>query len=230
LRTGDECREERMKGKPTPPAPARKPQPATRGEIEQAIEALTVEDTERIEQSALNRIYCIRRSANGRFHDDLIQEAFTRILDGTRHWYKDNGITFTQCLVGAIWSIASEWAGHRKRNKELPEYAFLESVLSKTDEDGKTASPFDRLQEPALNPEGELIEAEREAENKVLVEKIEAAFADDEKASILLMGFQDGMDGPAIRTEFGMSDKEYRTTMRRFQRRVRKMMVEDYGR
>ena len=219
-----------MKVKPTPPTPARKPQPATRGEIDQAINALTVEDTERIEQSALNRIYCIRRSANGRSHDDLIQEAFTRILDGTRHWYKESGITFTQCLVGAIWSIASEWAGHRKRHKELPEYALLESVLSNTDEDGKTVSPFDGLQEPALNPEAELIDAEREAENKALVEKIEAAFADDEKASILLMGFQDGMEGPAIREEFGMSDKEYRTTMRRIQRRVRKMMDEDHGR
>jgi hypothetical protein len=38
------------------------------------------------------------------------------------------------------------------------------------------------------------------------------------------------MDGPAIRAEFGMSEKEYRTTMRRIQRGVRKMMDEDHGR
>jgi len=215
-----------MKVKPTP-LPARKSQPATRGEIDEAIKALTQEDTERIEQTAMNRIYRVRRAANGRSHKDLIQEAFTRILDGTRQWYKDR-VSFTDFLVGVVYSIASEWAGHRKRNKELPEYALLESALSKTDEDGKTTSPFDEVQEPSPNAEEELIDAEGEAENKALVEKIEAAFEHDEKASILLMGFQDGMDGPAIRAEFGMSEKEYRTTMRRIQRGVRKMM--DHGR
>ena len=218
-----------MKVKPTPPAPARKSQPATRGEIDEAIKALTQADTERIEQSALNRLYRIRRAANGRSHKDLIQEAFTRILDGTRQWYKDR-VSFTDFLVGAVYSIASEWAGHRKRNKELPEYALLESALSKTDEDGKTVSPFDEVREPSPNAEEELIDAEGESENKALVQKIEAAFEHDEKASILLMGFQDGMDGPAIRAEFGMSEKEYRTTMRRIQRGVRKMMDEDHGR
>jgi DNA-directed RNA polymerase specialized sigma24 family protein len=217
-----------MKVKPTPPL-ARKSQPATRGEIDEAIKALTQEDTERIEQTALNRIYRVRRAANGRSHKDLIQEAFTRILDGTRQWYRDR-VSFTDFLVGAVYSIASEWAGHRKRNKELPEYALLESALSKTDEDGKTVSPFDEVREPSPNAEEELIDAEGEAENKALVEKIEAAFEHDEKASILLMGFQDGMDGPAIRGEFGMSEKEYRTTMRRIQRGVRKMMDEDHGR
>ena len=218
-----------MKAKPTPPPPTRKSQPATRGEIDQAIKTLTHEDTERIEQAALNRIDRIRRAANRRSHEDLIQEALTRILDGTRHWYKDR-VSFTKCLIGAIWSIASEWAGHRERNKELPEYAWLESDLSRTDEEGKTVSPFDGLQEPALNAEEELIDVEREAENKALVEKIEAAFADGEKASILLMGFQDGMDGPTIRAEFGMSEKEFRTTMRRIQRGVRKMMGQHHGR
>lgn len=220
-----------MKVKPTHPQVARRPQPATRGEIDQAIEALTAEDTERIEQSAQNRIYTIgRAAANRRSHDDLIQEALTRILDGTRHWYKDNGVSFTDWLVGAIYSISSEWAGHRERNKMQPDYALLESVLSKTDDDGKTVSPFDEIKEPHLHAEAKLIDAEREAECKALAEKIEAAFADDEKASILLMGFQDGMSGPEIRAEFGMSEKEYRTTMRRIQRGVRKMMDEDHGR
>jgi RNA polymerase sigma factor (sigma-70 family) len=220
-----------MKVKPTHPQAARKPQPATRGEIDQAIEALTPEDTERIAQCAQNRIYTIgRAAANRRSHDDLIQEAFTRILDGTRHWYKDNGVSFTDWLVGAIYSIASEWAGHRERNKMQPDYALLESVLAKTDDDGKTVSPFDGIREPRLNAEEKLIDAKREAECKALAEKIEAAFADDEKASILLMGFQDGMSGPEIRAEFGTSEKEYRTTMRRIQRGVRKIMDEDHGR
>lgn len=86
--------EERMKGKTTSLKSAPKPQPATKAEINQAIEALTHEDTERIEQTALNRINRIGRAANRRSHKDLIQEAFIRILDGTRQWYKDR-VSFT---------------------------------------------------------------------------------------------------------------------------------------
>ena len=66
--------------------------------------------------------------------------------------------------------------------------------------------------------------------SKALVEEIEAAFADDEKAAILIMGFQDGMDGPAIRAEFEMPEKEFRTTMRRIQRGVKKIMEQRHGR
>jgi len=221
-----------MKGKPTPSQPAPKPQAATKAEIHLAIEALTDEDTERIEQTALNRINRIGRGANRRSHEDLIQEAFIRILDGTRHWFKGR-VSFAQCLIGAIWSIASEWAGHRERNKELPEYASLESDLLRPNDQGKTTSPFDELQSPDLNIVEEFIEtdmnAEWESENKALADKIEAAFENDERATIVLMGFQDGMDGPAIRAEFEFSEKEFRTTTRRIQRGARKIMDEHYG-
>jgi hypothetical protein len=156
--------------KPTPPQPARESRPATSAEIGQAIEALTHEDNERIERTALNRIARIWRAANGRSHLDLIQEAFTRILDGKRNWHKDR-VTFPKCLIGVIRSIASEWAGHRKRNKDLPEYAALESDLLKTDDEGKTKSPFDGVRNEALNAEEELVEtavtAEQEAEHKI---------------------------------------------------------------
>jgi len=218
-----------MKVKPKPPSAALQPQPAARGEIDQAIEALTEEHTERIEQTALNRIYRIGRAANGRSHDDLIQEALTRILDGKRQWYKDR-VLFPDFLIGAIYSIASEWAGHRERNAEDPEYAALEAALSKTDEEGKTTSPFDGLQDPSVNPEQGLITAEEEEEKRALVEEILTAFKDDEKASIILMGFEDGMGVPEIRAEFQMSEKEYRTTMRRIRWRVGKMMGEHHGR
>jgi len=217
-----------MKVRPKPPCAAPQPQPAARGEIDQAIEALTEADTERIEQTALNRIYRIGRAANGRSHDDLIQEALTRILDGTRQWHKDR-VLFQDFLIGAIYSIASEWAGRRERNAEDPEYAALESALSKTDEDGKTTSPFDGLHDPTVNPEQGLITAEEEGEKRALVEEILAGFKDDEKASIILMGFEDGMEGPEIRAEFQMSEKEYRTTMRRIRWRVGKLMGEHHG-
>lgn len=101
------------------------------------------------------------------------------------------------------------------------------------DDEGKTTSPFDKLRSPVLNVEEEQIEAdmtaEREAESKALADKIEATFADDERATIVLMGFQDGMDGPAISKEFNFSEKEFRTTTRRIQRAAKKIMDEHHG-
>lgn len=221
-----------MRGKTVISRSAREPQPATSADIEQAINALTDEDNERIEQSALNRIARIGSAANGRSHGDLIQEAFFRILNGTRHWYKER-VSFADCLIGVIWSVASAWAGHRKRNKEKPEYATPETVLSKTDDQGKCVSPFDSLRDPTPTVENEMIEteisAEQEAECKVLADKIEAAFEDDERATIIIMGFQDGMGGPEIREAFDFSEKEFRTTLRRVQRGAKKILDEHNG-
>lgn len=198
---------------------------ATPADIEQAIKALTLEDSERIRQYAANRVQRVGRAANGRSHEDLMQEALFRLLDGRRHW--DMGIGFAECFTGIIRSIASEWAGHRQRNKDLPEYARLETDLKQTDEEGRDVSPFDNLAESRLNPEQALIQAEvtaeRETENKALVHEIETAFANDDKAGILILALQDGMDGPAIRAEFGISDQEFKTTIRRVRYGVMKI-------
>jgi DNA-directed RNA polymerase specialized sigma24 family protein len=214
----------KTKASPTLPMAA----PATTADFRQAIAALTREDTERIRQSAQNRMYWIGpRAANRRDAGDLINEAFERVLDGTRHWYKER-VAFTPFLVGVVWSIASEWAGYRERNKKSPEFAELESQLTRTDEEGKQSSPFDGLPATSLSPEQALIEAEaiseREKHSEVFMERIKAEFADDISASLVIDGILDGLDGPAIRAILELSDKEYKATMRRIQRHVRKLM------
>ena len=214
----------KTKTKPSPAPP--EPEPATAADIEQALKVLTLEDSERIRQYAANRVQRIGRAANGRSQDDLMQEALFRMLDGRRAW--DRRISFTQTFMGIIRSIASEWAGHRKRNDGLPEYAHLEADLTKTSDEGKDVSPFDGLAEPNPTAEDALIQtavaSEREAENKALVQEIEAAFASDDKAGILILGFEDGMDGPSTRAAFGISEQEFKTTMRRLRYGVNKIM------
>jgi DNA-directed RNA polymerase specialized sigma24 family protein len=226
---------ERMKTKTKASPLPQKPDPATPGEIKQAFEALTREDSERIWQNARNRIHWIGpHAANGRDADDLIAVAFERILDGTRNWHKGH-VGFAPYLIGVIWSIASEWAGYRERNKKknLPEFASLESQLTKPDEEGREISPFERLATEDLNPEEALAQAvmtaEREAHSKALMEKIEAEFADDGTASLVIAGILEDMDGPAIRTTLELSEKEFKATMRRIQRHVKKIMEQPNG-
>lgn len=203
---------------------------ATYAEIFQAIEALTDEDSERLEQVAANRIARIgRRAANRRTGEDLLREAMARIPDGPRHWYPDN-VEFVPYLVGVIWSIASEWAGQHKRKANSPEYAVLESEITKENEEGDPVSPFADLKTREPNIEERIVDAEIEAERKALADEIEAHFSEDENASYVLMGWQDGMDGPAIQREFGFTETTYRTIVRRIKRNSQKIMEKRYGR
>lgn len=203
---------------------------ATQAEIVEAIEALTDKDSERLERVAINRVVRIGRpAANGRTHEDLLQEALARILDGSRNWYPEN-VEFAPYLAGVIRSIASEWAGHRERNADLPEYALLESQITKEDEEGNPLSPFDGLKTPEPTIEKQMVDSETEAEQKTLVDEIERHFAHDENAAYVLLGWQDGMDGPAIQKEFGFSETTYRTIVRRIRRNSEKIMEKRYGR
>jgi len=205
-----------------PTAPA--PKAATLAEIIQAIEALTPEDTERLEQVAKNRIIRIgRQAANLRTDNDLFQEAMKRILEGQRQWCPTN-TKFVSFLVGVIWSIASEWAGHRKRNVDSPEYAVAESQITKEDEKGNPLSPFAGLETRDPNVEEQLVDAEITAERKTLADAIEKHFEQDEDASYVLMAWQEDMDGPAIQKEFGFSEKAYRAIVRRIKRNSRKVL------
>jgi DNA-directed RNA polymerase specialized sigma24 family protein len=199
---------------------------ANQAEIIQAIEALTDEDSERLEQVAINRLIRVgRKAANGRAYEDLLQEAMARTLEGQRRWYPER-VEFVPYLIGVIWSIASEWAGHRKRNPTSQDYAALESQLTREDEDGNPFSFFDGLKTGEPNIEDEVVEAEGRAERQSLVDRIEQYFAQDEDAASVLLGWQEGLDGPAIQKEFGFNETKYRTIVRRIKRNSAKIREE----
>jgi len=204
--------------------------PATPEEILRAVDALSDADNQRLEQYAINRIHRIGRAASGRTHEDLLHDAVVRLITGPRHWYPDDGVSFVVCLLGVIRSLSSAWAGHRKRNADSPDYAGLESELSVTGEEGKRVSPFEVVKNASLNVEESTIEGAQIAESKALADAIMAAFSEDEPATYVLIGFEDGLDGPAIRATLNMTEPQFRTVTRRIQRRAKKIMEEFYGR
>ena len=222
-----------MKGKTAVKAsPLPKPRMATPEEISRAIDELGLADLLRLNRYAINRISCIGpHAASGRTEDDLLQTAVERLMDGTRHWFPGKA-GIVSCLIGAIRSIASAWAAFRRRNADSPEYAILEAELIKEGEDGEVLSPFDVLSTENASPnvEEQAIQAEIEAERKALADEIEASCADDDSASMVLLGWQSNMDGPAIKNEFGWTETEYRTTVKRIQRRAHQIAERHYGR
>jgi hypothetical protein len=213
-----------MKGKTTANSAVPLPRRAIPEEILRAVEALTDEDSERIDQIAINRMMRIGPlAAAGRSYEDLIHISLLRLLEGDRNWNPDD-ISFVNCFIGVIRSIASEWAGHRHRNEYSPGYAIPESVYTTTGEDGTAISPFDRVRSESLTPEEEAIELEREADRKALIDQIFASFADDEDATFVLWGIEEGKAGPEICVECGFTEKQFRTITKRIKRRAIKIM------
>jgi DNA-directed RNA polymerase specialized sigma24 family protein len=197
---------------------------ATQAEIIAAMESLTDEDSERLEQVAINRIIRIgRKAANGRSHGDLLQEAMERTLERRRIWYPEQ-VAFVPFLVGVVWSIVGEWAGHRKRNPGLPEYAAVESQIMKEDDEGNLVSPFATLGDSRPTVQEAMIDAETEAEQAALLKSIKEHFVEDENASLVLMAWEEDMDGPAIQKDLGFSETTYRSTVRRIRRNAKKIM------
>lgn len=219
-----------MKGKPQVVKAEAPKRAATSDEVLRAIDALSDAENERIEQFAINRIHRIGRAAAGRDHEDLLQDAVTSLISGPRHWYPEGGVSFAECLLGAVRSVSSAWAGHRKRNADSPRYAGLDSELSLKTDEGRLASPFERIASPVLNAEENAVRATEIAEAQKLADAIFESFADDEPATYVLMGFEDGLTGPEIRAALNMSEPQYRTVTRKIQRRAKKIMDEFYGR
>jgi DNA-directed RNA polymerase specialized sigma24 family protein len=56
------------------------------------------------------------------------------------------------------------------------------------------------------------------------LQAIKEHFADDENASLVLMAWEEDMDGPAIQKDLGFSETTYRSTVRRIRRNAKKIM------
>jgi hypothetical protein len=151
------------------------------------------------------------RKAAGRTAGELLSEAITLTLAGSRRWNRAN-VDLTGHLMGAMRSISSHWA----RDFVPDEHPMLESELTKTTDEGDMLSPFDLIAatEPVVG---------RDLEAKEQVEEIRAAFATDPVVSVILDGMLEGMSPPDVRNELNLSQMEYETAMRRLRRKAAQM-------
>jgi hypothetical protein len=203
---------------------------ATAEDISGAIDTIPSHEFVRLKDFAENRITRIgSAAANGRTGDDLLQEAVTRLLEGTRHWDSAK-VDIARCVIGVMRSIASAWAGHRQRNRFLPEYASTESELMTFGLEGRPTSPFDGFKADEMTVEEQALAKDGEAERKAFADEIEAACAGDHPALKVLAAFQCGIEGPTIQRDFCWTETEYRTTVRRIKRRAHKLAAKRYAR
>lgn len=122
--------------------------------------------------------------------DELLQEAFTRALEGRRTC--ERGTPLVPFICGVMKSLASQENQARKDG-------FRPTVVMRNGEPILPDAPAD---EPS--PERSAISA---IDDRPLLAKIEAAAAGDEELQLLIEGIYDGMRGEQLRELLGLDEK-----------------------
>jgi RNA polymerase sigma-70 factor (ECF subfamily) len=132
---------------------------------------------------------------------DLLQEAFARVLDGSRQ--QPDGLPIVVFLAGVMRSIkAAYWRRARREARQLPRLlATLEAVDAQGDE------PYD----PAPNPERRAIAMQELA-------MIDQLFANDAQARRIIAGLAEERSPDEIRASYDMSKTDYDSTRKRMRR------------
>jgi hypothetical protein len=185
-------------------------------DIRRAVQSLTEADMIKLSAYANNRIRRIGLSASGRDAHQLLTEAMNSLLEsGRRHWYPDK-VDLPGFLIGAMWSISSNWARKGARG----EVEINETSLIRFSDAGEDPSGFRKIaHSQGPDPEEQLLQSELQTEER-LVEEIESLFKDHLLASLILDGWKAGMKGPEIIEALNIDQKEYRTTARLIRRRI----------
>lgn len=186
---------------------------ATAAEVEAAIEALSDADWYRLRAFAERRESLLGEKARGR---DLLGEAFERLLRGSRKWDKTK-IGFLTFLYGAMRSIAYSWLKEKASPMEAP---LTASSLVAEDDEGKLSDPVAEFARPGVDASELLVYRET-------LERIDALFADDEEERMVIEGFRDGLEPPAIRDLWGFSQPKYNAIIIRIRRKMRRVGIAD---
>jgi DNA-directed RNA polymerase specialized sigma24 family protein len=132
---------------------------------------------------------------------DLLQEAFARVLDGSRKC--PEGLPMTAFLAGVIRSIRTEhWRRARKQAARLPQ------MLAELDAGGSLEG---EAGDAAPDPERSLIAME-------LLTEIYRLFAEDPRALQVIEGLFEGLLPEQIRAKYDMSKTDYDSTRKRMRR------------
>jgi len=133
--------------------------------------------------------------------DDLLQEALTRVLVGSRK--QPEGVTMVAFVTGIMRSLKADYWRRRLRGSGSDDALRIDAA---SDELAEVA-----LQDPAPGPERSL-----SARQELLA--IERLFADDRVALQIIAGLSNGLSAEQIRVAARLSKTDYDSARRRMRR------------
>ena len=132
---------------------------------------------------------------------DLLQEAFARVLDGSRRL--PEGVPMVAFLAGVMRSIKEQyWRQSRRGARQMPK------LLAEIEIHGAREG---ELLDPAPSPE-------RRAIARQEMERIEELFSDDLQARQIVAGLYEGLTPQEICAAHDLSKTDYDSTRRRIRR------------
>ena len=187
--------------------PLTEPRPATQGEIEEAIQALTPAQLVRLEKIAWFRHRALGRRGAGRNAGDLFSDAIIAVLEGRRKWVKDN-CDFMTFLQGAMRSLAS----HIRDGKATD--AFDEIAPNPENDDNAEDFPEQIPSQAPVDPERPLLERDLDGQ-------VRERFKNDAVVLLVYEAFLEKMKPADIRSCLGITENEYHAAAKRLRRAVR---------
>ena len=165
--------------------------------LQRAVDAQLVNDMNLLRLKAAAR-FLARGLSPEIYWWDLLQEAFARVLNGTRHCPAN--VPIDVFMTGVMRSIRAE---HWRRK------AVMETAVSLHETE---------MRDPAPDPE-RVVLAQQE------LEAIGELFADDPIVTHIMTGLGDGLSAEEIRAKYGLSNTEYDSGRKRMRRAVLRVGV-----
>jgi DNA-directed RNA polymerase specialized sigma24 family protein len=171
-----------------------------------------------------NRLSAVARllhGSTGMDPDDLLQEAYSRALSGSRSWSRD--IDIIKFLIGAMESIADSSRNTMRRQQVGMVVGGdfspgnVEGLVSRSGIffEARFASPSAEdhaLQIEEMNADAAKLIAWRD--------EVLETFNDDEQGQLLVMGMMDGLRGKTLREVTSLTEAEFPTKYKKVQRRI----------
>jgi DNA-directed RNA polymerase specialized sigma24 family protein len=133
--------------------------------------------------------------------EDLLQEAFARVISGSRR--RPQGVAMIAFMAGVMRSLKAE---HWRRTQKASDYGQMTWL----EEEQDVGDALER-RDPFPDPERSLAALQE-------LEAIDRLFADDHVALLIITGLGDGLSAEEIRIGAGLSQTDYDSARRRMRR------------
>ena len=168
---------------------------------ETALALNLVTETDLLRLKAIARLHARGLPADVSW-DDLLQEAFARVISGSRR--KPEGISMVVFLSGVMRSLRSE---HWRRAQLQSRNPYAPRTLLRDSHTSQELEPTD----PTPDPERSMIAWQEMA-------RVNRLFADDPLALQIVLGLAEGLSPEEIRKMSGISKTDYDSARRRMRR------------
>ena len=172
-------------------------------------------------RNRLNAVARLLHGSTGMEPDDLLQEAYSRALTGSRSWSQD--VDVVKFLIGAMESIADS-SRKTVQRQQLSVVSRGDGSPGNIEGLASGAGVLFEARSATPSAEDDALRSEEMASDAARLvgwrDELLAAFGDDEQGQLLVMGMMDGLRGKELRDATDLTEAQFPTKYKKVQRRI----------